>query len=240
MVKSSWKEYLVFSKKERNAVFILLFILVVIIALPYFIPPRKLELNIDENLQQQLDRYQQKHPEHNSFNAYDSVPSSDTIHQIKKAILFQFDPNTLNEQEFRQLGLSDKIIRTIINYRSKGGYFKTPQDIKKIYGLSPKQAEDLIPYIKITPALSSSNVKNDKKAVQPVTANNNYHTININTATAEEWKTLPGIGDILGNRIIKFRSSMGGFKSIDDVKKTYGLSDSIFKLIQPYLVLKNQ
>jgi len=31
---------------------------------------------------------------------------------------------------------------------------------------------------------------------------------------------------------------MGGFKSVDDVKKTYGLSDSTFNLLRPYLILK--
>lgn len=238
MLKGAWKEYFSFSKKERNAVFILLFVIALIIVLPYFVPSRKLELSIDENLQQQLDRYQQQHPEHTNYVTSDSIPSSDTSHQTKTAVkLFQFDPNTLPEAGFKQLGLSDKVIHTIINYRTKGGYFKTPQDIKKIYGLSVTDAQRLMPYIKI--ASTNNNTAAEKQTVQkPVVSNNSYHTININTATAEEWKSLPGIGDVLGNRIVKFRNSMGGFKSIDDVKKTYGLKDSTFNLIHPYLILK--
>lgn len=242
MVKSTWKEYLIFSKKERNAVFILLLITAVVIVLPYFIPPRKLEISIDENLQQQLDAYQQQHPEHNSgYINYDSIPSSDSIHKnnVSKK-LFQFDPNTLNEDGFRELGLTDKVIHTIINYRNKGGHFKTPQDIKKIYGLSSADAERLIPYITITATANNKFYKPDEKKIadKPATSGNTYHTININTATADEWKTLPGIGDVISSRIVKFRNSMGGFKTVDDVKKTYGLSDSTFKLIRPYLILK--
>lgn len=243
MIKSTLKEYLTFPKKERNAVFILLFIVAVIILLPYFVPPKKLELSIDENLQQQLDAYQQQHPEHNSgYINYDSVPSADSIHKnnIPKR-LFQFDPNTLNEDGLKELGLSEKVIHTIINYRNKGGYFKTPQDIKKIYGLSPADAEQLIPYIKIAATVNNKFYKPDEKKIadKPAASNNTYHAININTATADEWKTLPGIGDVISNRIVKFRNSMGGFKTVDDVKKTYGLSDSIFKLIRPYLIFKD-
>ena len=240
MIKSIWKDYLTFSKKERNAVFVLLFILAVLLVLPSVFPQKKLQISIDEKLQQQFDSLQQSHPQYK--NSYvDSIPATDSTLQKGIAVkLFSFDPNTLNEQGFKQLGLSDKVIHTIINYRNKGGYFKTPQDIKKIYGLPDADAEKLIPYIKITSG-KNSNYKNDVKptADQPSTSNTKYyHNININIATAEEWKTLPGIGDVLANRIVKFKNSMGGFKSVDDVKKTYGLSDSTFNLIRPYLILK--
>lgn len=239
MMKQFWKEYITFSKKERNAVFILIFILAVILVLPLFVPAKKMQLSIDENLQQQLDRYLQQHPQQNN-NYYDSIPASDSTYKKNPVKLFEFDPNTLDEQGFKKLGLNDKVTHTIINYRNKGGYFKLPQNIKKIYGLSSADAEKLIPYIKIASAPHNNfNYKEEKQTVNKPLSNYNYHTININTATAEEWKTLPGIGDVISNRIVKFRNSMGGFKSIDDVKRTYGLSDSTFSLIRPYLILKD-
>ena len=63
MMKQIWKDYFTFSKKERNAVFILIFILAVILVLPLFVPAKKMQITIDENLQQQLDRYLQQHPQ---------------------------------------------------------------------------------------------------------------------------------------------------------------------------------
>lgn len=240
MIKNIWKDYFTFSKKERNAVFILLFILAIIIMLPLFFPAKKLSITIDEKLQQQLDSLQRNNSSYK--NAYtNSISFSDTTHQkVTEIKLFQFDPNTLNEQGFKQLGLSDKVIHTIINYRNKGGQFKTPQDIKKIYGLSTIDAEKLIPYTKIALTNKSDDYKNDVEQTTKKSAsfNKNYRFVNINTATTEEFKTLPGIGDVLANRIVKFRNSIGGFKSVDDIKRTYGLSDSTFNLIRPYLILK--
>ncbi|GGH76812.1 DNA uptake protein ComE-like DNA-binding protein [Filimonas zeae] len=61
--------------------------------------------------------------------------------------------------------------------------------------------------------------------------------IDINTATIEDWIRFPGIGDVLGGRIIAFRTKLGGFRQIAQVGRTYGVKDSVFQAIKPYLVL---
>ena len=146
----------------------------------------------------------------------------------------------MDEDGFAKLGLNQKIIHTIINYRNKGGYFKTPEDIRKIYGLSKADADRLISYVRI--AASNKTQTSPKKIEPPAAVQSETHQfkkININTATTEDWKAFPGIGDVIANRIIKYRTSMGGFKSVEQVGKTYGLSDSVFKQIKPYLFLKD-
>ncbi|HYK45506.1 MAG TPA: helix-hairpin-helix domain-containing protein [Parafilimonas sp.] len=234
MIKSIWKDYFTFSKKERNAVFILLTILAVTIVVPYFIPEKKLRITIDQDLQQQLDQYLAKR---SNVAIRDSVVDSVATRE-RSFSLFEFDPNTLSKEGFKKLGLNDKVIQTIFNYRSKGGYFKVPDDIRKVYGLSATDAERLLPYIRIASISSKernySQEKHDNEHNYP---QRSEKKIEINTATADEWKSLPGIGEVLGNRIVKFRNAIGGFKSVDQVRKTYGLSDSTFKAIMPYLVL---
>ncbi|WP_369668949.1 ComEA family DNA-binding protein, partial [Enterococcus faecium] len=54
--------------------------------------------------------------------------------------------------------------------------------------------------------------------------------MNINTASDSDWEALPGIGKVLAARIIRFRDKLGGFKTVEEIAKTYGLSDSIFQL----------
>jgi len=237
MIKGIWKDYFTFSKKERNAVFILLTILAATIIVPRFIPPKELKITIDEELQQQLDKYFVQHPRDSQFiNATrDSVPEI-----ARSYTLFQFDPNTLSEDGFRKLGLSEKVIHTLINYRNKGGHFRTPDDIRKVYGLSKTEADRLIPYIQIAASESKhTEVAEERPAYENVQLpHDSYKKININTATAEDWKALPGIGEVLSNRIVKFRNMLGGFKSVDDIRKTYGLSDSTFQAIRPYLVFE--
>jgi DNA uptake protein ComE-like DNA-binding protein len=65
-----------------------------------------------------------------------------------------------------------------------------------------------------------------KKILQPVS---------VNEADTTAFIDLPGIGSKLAARIISFREKLGGFYSVDQVGETYGLSDSSFQKIRPYL-----
>jgi competence ComEA-like helix-hairpin-helix protein len=57
----------------------------------------------------------------------------------------------------------------------------------------------------------------------------------INQADSAEWSALPGIGEKLASRIIHFREKLGGFYQIEQVGETFGLPDSSFQKIKPFL-----
>ena len=47
--------------------------------------------------------------------------------------------------------------------------------------------------------------------------------INLNTATVEELKTLPGIGPALAKRIVQFRDKRHGFKRVEELLAIPGI-----------------
>lgn len=55
--------------------------------------------------------------------------------------------------------------------------------------------------------------------------------ININTASLEELKTLSGIGDVIAERIIEYRSS-GSFRSIEEIRNVKGIGESVYNKIK--------
>lgn len=62
--------------------------------------------------------------------------------------------------------------------------------------------------------------------------------VNLNTATIEELKTLPGIGDMRAEAIIAYRKSKGPFTSIDQLKEIAGIKGKIYEKIEEYIVIK--
>jgi DNA uptake protein ComE-like DNA-binding protein len=65
-------------------------------------------------------------------------------------------------------------------------------------------------------------------------------TIDINEADSAQWESLYGIGPYLAKRIITFRASLCGFVSVEQVKETYGLRDSVFQSIKPCLTIEKK
>jgi competence protein ComEA len=62
--------------------------------------------------------------------------------------------------------------------------------------------------------------------------------ININSATKEELCTLPGIGEAKAGSIIEYRTSHGGFQSIEELKEIDGIKDAVFNKIKDRIVSK--
>lgn len=63
--------------------------------------------------------------------------------------------------------------------------------------------------------------------------------ININTATALELTTLPGIGDVLAARIVAYREENGAFQSIDEIDNVEGIGDARFEQIKDYITVED-
>lgn len=53
--------------------------------------------------------------------------------------------------------------------------------------------------------------------------------VNINTAEKEELMTLPGIGESKAESIVKYRSKVGRFQTIEELKNVSGIGEALFE-----------
>ena len=61
--------------------------------------------------------------------------------------------------------------------------------------------------------------------------------INLNTATAEELDTLPGIGPARAQAIITYREEQGEFYTIEQVMEVDGIGEGIFEQIREFITV---
>ena len=147
-------------------------------------------------------------------------------------ILHAFNPNQIKEDDWIAMGLPAKTARTIQRYISKGGRFRKPNDLGKIWGIRESDVERLLPYIQLEQPASIYPPMQTYS-----TSFNRYSPIDINEADSAAWASLPGIGKVLSKRIIHYKKRLGEFHSVEDLRQVYGLADSVYTKLIPYLRL---
>ena len=147
-------------------------------------------------------------------------------------ILHAFNPNQIKEDDWIAMGLPAKTARTIQRYITKGGRFRKANDLRKIWGIRESDVERLLPYIQLEQPASIYPLTQTSS-----TSFNKYSPIDINEADSAAWASLPGIGKVLSKRIIHYKQRLGGFRSVEDLRQVYGLADSVYTKLLPYLRL---
>jgi len=248
---ATFKNYISFSRKEAIGAVALAAIIVPFAILPFLNKKTDGEVKAGDDdwisVSQVLD---EKAPANygNGSDAPNTPNRSNYAAKENRAVsvrLFKFDPNTATPEELKQLGFRDKTIQILSNYRNKGGKFREAYDLQKIYGLRPQEFERLKPFIVIgsNQARQISYTNHNDKTFTNSVPNKDYKrkvvVIDVNIADTAAFQSLYGIGSKLAARIVNFRNKLGGFYSIDQVGETYGVPDSTFQKIKPYLKLSD-
>lgn len=308
-MKEDWREYVSFSRKERNGVIVLLILVVLMSVLPYFIPAPEIMMDEAGIREWQSKLAAWKHGTKKTTAMQDTYKASTQDLAVGRSVqdiastqseqelfagkeqalpteastdneagmeeetpgkkpdapplsLFPFDPNQLAAQDWQRLGIPDKVIRTIFNYLNKGGKFRRPDDIARIYGMRETDVRRLMPYVRIPgqsrpphnwngainrqhphpfiagkPGMSrgEADLHQQRGITVPLIRKKKFQYIEINTADTSAWMTFPGIGSRLASRIVQYREKLGGFHSPDQVGETWALPDSTFQKIRPWL-----
>ncbi|MED4907514.1 helix-hairpin-helix domain-containing protein [Brevibacillus centrosporus] len=64
-------------------------------------------------------------------------------------------------------------------------------------------------------------------------ASSSDQTVSLNSATAEELMTLPGIGEARAKAIMQYREEKGSFRALEELKSIEGIGDKLYERIAP-------
>jgi len=228
----SFKSHFKFNKDERSGIYFLL-VLVVILQLIYFVvvmgffQAPTINLTIDQELQSKIDSLKNQ------------SLKKDTLH------IYPFNPNYITDYKGYVLGMSTEEIDRLIAFREKGEFVNSAAEFQKITQVSDSLLVLISVYFKF-PEWTRKNDIQPSASVQNsrlVTKENKKRDIviqDLNTATAMDLQKINGIGEKLSARIVKFRTTLGGFLVDDQLYDVYGLDIEVADRLLTYFRVQSK
>lgn len=225
--------YFKFSRNQRSAIFFL-FGIIIILQLVYFfvdfssfskVSPEKEKWL---SLQSQIDSMKQE-----------------KLNYVPK--IYPFNPNFITDYKGYKLGMSVSEIDRLLAFRKENKYVNSPQEFQAVTKVSDSLLNAISPYFKF-PDWVNNKKKFATYKKYPYTAfakKEKIVIIDINKASQEDLIKIYGIGEAISLRILKFKESLGGFVSMEQMNDVWGLSPEVienlnshFKVLTPPNVKK--
>lgn len=128
----------------------------------------------------------------------------------------------------------------LFNFEGTGEtYFAGTEQSRKKFVDFENDMSEVIPESDISDRKDAENlkVKTTKLSTTKLTQG---QIVDLNIATVETLIRLPGIGQTLAERIVDYRSQLGGFSNLEQLQEIKGITVNRFSNILPHLALKKK
>lgn len=151
----------------------------------------------------------------------------DSLKELKKSsqnqqTIFPFNPNYLTDYRAYILGIKPEEFDRLQEFRAQNNWINSAEDFQKVTGISDSLLGIIAPYFKfpewVTQSKTVSPQRQSNRNVKP------ENKKDLNLATEDDLKEINGIGEVLSQRIIRYRTQIGGFLDDIQLKDIYGLN----------------
>lgn len=150
--------------------------------------------------------------------------------------LSDFDPNTLDKEQWQKLGFSEKQTATIMKYKDiVGGKFTSKEQLKKCYAISEEKFSELESFILLPETAEKGNSKGfNSYGKKEIIISGKF---NPDRFSAKDWLKM-GFSERQAEAILKYRNYLGGsFISKEKFKECFIISPENYSKLEPYLLL---
>ncbi len=219
--------YFYFSKSQRSGLLALLVLIVVLQTIYFFVD---FSLPIKEN------------PEKEKWLAVQTeIDSLKSTMSIKGSKLYPFNPNFISDYKGYKLGMSVQEIDRLLTFRKQNKFVNSAAEFQKVTQISDSLLGVIAPYFKFPDWVK-------QKTKWKTFPNSNYPTfakkekmivIDINIATSEELVKVYGVGEVIAQRILSYKESLGGFVAMEQLNEVWGLSPEVLANLNKQFKVKS-
>lgn len=159
----------------------------------------------------------------------DQMVSADPFHSSSQAVptvQFPIELNRASASDLKAIkGIGDVKSRWIIEYRESNGPFESVEDLLEVTGIGPKTLESMREFVYV-----------ENEQPNGSSAQKTSHKVSINSADLKELMTLPGIGEVKGQRIIDYRETSGRFQTVEDLLNVSGIGEKTLETLKPLII----
>jgi len=192
------KPHFWYNKSQRNGVFFLLLIIIVLQITFSFV-----DFSSDVKV----------------FNRDELVALNVKIDSLKKVEIekrkpkiYPFNPNYITDYKGAQLGMSLNEIDKLLAFRESSKFINSVNQFQKVTQISDSLLKVISPYFKFPDWVVKEQKNNlGKSTLKSKELKVAISTNNINLATANDFKTINGVNTYLAERIVKYRKKLKGF-----------------------------
>ncbi len=215
-----FKKFLLFNKEQRIGLALLVFIIVLLQAFYFFISFSSVK---NEEITEEEKQWLAMQVE------IDSLKNNTDKDEGYK--MYPFNPNFITDFKGYKLGMSVAEIDRLLQFRKTGKFVNSAEDFQQVTKISDSLLAKISPYFKFPEwvknknnaytTYSKPNYKPFEKTVKKTVVQD------INMATKEDLMKIFGIGDAISERIIKERTILDGFVSMEQLQDVWGVSPEV-------------
>ena len=230
----NFKEYFAFNKEQRVGLAALAG-LIIFLQLFYFFA----DFTPEKEISKEGEKWISMQTEIDSMK----LAAEETVYKI-----YPFNPNFITDFKGYKLGMKVAEIDRLLAFRKTNKYVNSAREFQQVTKISDSLLAAISPYFKFP-----DWVKNKKQGFssfgkpgfKDFDKKEKIVFIDINLATKEELVKIYGIGDGISDRILKFKTSLNGIVSMEQMEDVWGLSPEViaelnkhFKVVNPVSVHK--
>lgn len=155
--------------------------------------------------------------------------SSERLVQTYKSYPIQpFNPNFITEYKAFRWGMSVASYQRLQAFRAQGKFVNSAREFQEITKVPDTILEKMAPYFKFPAWVNTFKKGNSRPFMFTQETPKKVVKKDINSATAEDLILVRGIGPVLSERILKYRTALGAFVAMAQLQEVYGLKEEVF------------